>query len=147
MTTLRPEPETLVVLDGPEPDVARGISPPGPVRAPLVAVPPARTPSTTRAGVSWTSVLDSLEAHVDELETALTTGDLDAVGTTSAWPPPAGLGPMPREHLARARALQARQLRALDHLALALGDLRGTLSFVSAATEHAPARAFLDQSL
>ena len=54
---------------------------------------------------------------------------------------------MPREHLARARALQARQLRALDHLALALGDLRGTLSFVSAASDHIPSRAFLDESL
>lgn len=124
MTTTRPRTEVLVVLD-----------------------PPERSTSPSRPGVSWTSVLDALEAHVDELEDALTGGDLDGLGATSAWPPPAGLGPMPREHLARARALQARQLRALDHLALAVGDVRGTLSFVSAATDHEPSRAFLDASL
>ena len=122
-------------------------STPSSVEPTLQVVPSAGQPTTTRAGVSWTSVLDALEADVDALEHAMTMDDLDAITPTGTWPPPEGLGPMPREHLARARALQARQLRALDHLALALGDLRSTLSFVSAASDHIPSRAFLDESL
>lgn len=118
-----------------------------PVEPTLQVIASEDQPAAARPGVSWTSVLDALEADVDALEHAVTMDDLDAITSTGTWPPPAGLGPMPREHLARARALQARQLRALDHLALALGDLRSTLSFVSAASDHIPSRAFLDQSL
>jgi hypothetical protein len=113
----------------------------------LVVVTSPALPSGPRPGPSWASVLDALEADVEALEEALAHDHVDTLPPAGTWPPPEGLGPMPREHLARARALQARQLRALDQLALALGDLRGTMSYVAAASDRIPTRAFLDESL
>lgn len=117
------------------------VTSPGP--APEPSVPAAR------AGTTWSSVLDALECDVLALERALDHDDLAALPALGTWPPPEWLGLMPRELTARAAALQARQIRALDQLALAIGDVRGTLAFLTAATDdqHSPARAFLDQAL
>jgi hypothetical protein len=97
--------------------------------------------------VTWPSVLDSLEATLDDLvETGASEEAVEQAITLAGWTPPE-LGPLPDALVARARRINERQQSALMTLAEELTALRrhrSALDSVHTATAPQQSSVYLD---
>ncbi|MFC3298260.1 hypothetical protein ACFOD8_01265 [Arthrobacter agilis] len=115
----------------------------------MSAEPPRHDSSVTPALMAWSSVLDALEAAVDEAEAGeLTPSTLvHQAAALGSWTPPRTDGPIPTALVARARGIRERQRTAIAGLAAEAGMLRrhrSALGTVQAATAPPLSSVYVD---
>lgn len=106
-------------------------------------------PTDTAALLAWTSVLDALEAAVDDAAAGdvAPTALMRQTAVLGSWTPPVVDGPIPGALVARARRISERQRAALARLTAEAGTLRrhrSALGSVQAATTAQQSAVYVD---
>lgn len=108
-----------------------------------------RSATTTAALTAWSSVLDALEAAVDEAEAGMVPARtlVHQAAALGSWTPPRVDGPIPTALVARARRISERQRSAIAVLTAEAGTLRrhrSALGSVHSVTAPAQSAIYLD---